>query len=253
MGQSQSQTNYQEVFYESFSQNITEILNKNVQETAGSINSFQSITLFIGENGVLDCKDITISQTVNINQKLAGFLQASNDTTLKAQLDAAIATSLSSEQGQKSPAATLVPYSEQNASNTNIMNQRITNIVRNEMKNINFNNCTAFVDSKQVINFPIYGRVTCGADGKFSVSQDTIITSMSDCTTSAIVKALFENKEMIDIVNTAKSSQEQTITALPLVIIAVVIVILIILYFVLKRGGGGGGVPISIPPIVVNK
>ena len=77
---------------------------------------------------------------------------------------------------------------------------------------------------------------------------------MSECTTSAIVKALFENKEMIDIVNTAKSSQKQTITALPLVIIAVVIVILIILYFVLKRGGrGGGGGGVPIPTIVVNK
>lgn len=249
MGQSQSQTNYQAVFFESFNQNITEILNKNVQETEGNINSFQSITVFVGRDGVLDCKNINISQTVNINQKLAGFLENTNDTTLKNQIDIAIANSLSSEQGQKSPAVTLVPFTEQNASNTNIMNQRILNIVRNEMKNLNFNNCSSFVDSKQVINFPIYGRVTCGSDGKFMITQDTIITSMSNCTTSAIVKALFENEEMIDIVNTAESSQSQSISALALIIIAVVIVILIILYFVLKGRGGGGGVP----GIIINK
>lgn len=250
MGQRQSQTNYQAVFFESFSENITKILNQNVQNTAGDTNVFQSITVVVGKDGVLECKNIIVSQSININQKLAGFLESTNDATIRNQLDIALANSLSSEQGQESPAITLVPYSEQNASNTNIMNQRILKIVRNEMQNLNFNNCISNIDANQNIIFPIYGTVKCGSDGTLQISQDAIITSITNCTTSAIVKALFENEEMIDIVNTAESSQKQTITAMPLIIIAVIIVVLIILYFVFKsnsRGGGmTGGVPLNI-------
>lgn len=235
MGQQQSSVNYQQIVYESFSEKISEIINKNIQNTTGSVDIFQNMKITFGTEAELKNCNIAISQNVEVTQKLHSFLQTTQEAQIKNMLDQAIQNSLDTKQNQNSPAFTLVPYSQQSAENYQIMSQKLISITKNIIQNTNFSECIAKLDSLQNLVFEFNGKLDCSPSGLIEITQNLIVENIVNCSTSSIVKNLFENKEMTDIVNKAESDQKQTITLSGLIKLLIVILAIIIIGFVIYK------------------
>lgn len=236
MGQTQSTVNYQKIVSDSFSEKLNQIVTQNVQNVQGNVDVLQNINLNFGKDAEITNCSINIIQQATVNQKLASFLRATQEADIKNMLTQAVQNSLDVSQNQKSPAFTLVPYSQQNAQNYQIMATRLTNITKNIIQNLSFNTCIASVDVNQNVIFNFNGKITCTSpDQAFNFTQKVIIDSIVECSISSVVNTLFENTEMMDIVSKAKADQKQTITLSGLIMIIALIIVALIVIGVLYK------------------
>lgn len=235
-------------------ESVTNIVNKNItevqttaQQRCATIN-IQSTT--IGGPELCGAATVIKNSTININQttmsacvldsKVYADILSDQITNIQKELQQEVTKQLENKQGWLAFAVNI----QTSVSNVETqIRDNIDNIVETTINNTCEQTSTAYNKGNLVICSDIIGST-------INVDQNAYVTATLQCTTTAIIKAIFNTTELQNIAQQTDehfASEQEGIGSLfkwlvPLIIaIVIILVIGVIIYFVVSGGSGDDG------------
>jgi hypothetical protein len=185
-------------------QSVTKIINTN-KVTNGTFNTnTNTFTLSIGRYGVLNCKNIDLSQSITSSQKVV----LSNTINNKVDLQNILKGAVSDVIAQKNDSVnSFLSTAFTNQSNSTDIEKNIKNIIETNITDENVTECNSILDNANKGIIIVDGQLNCD---NLKNPQEIISEQFVNAIVNAGSDALLKNTEIANAVNKIEQNNSNT-------------------------------------------
>lgn len=238
MGSVQSNTSVKQSVTDIMSKNIFNQISKNANSSNQNCTGNQNLDVTIGQYAELNNCPIALSQKLSIDCKTQSYFASQNEANLKSQISNSLDESFKSTQSNENPSFTLVPYSNQQSSDTINTQKYIKDIVERNLTNESLNSCIVIAKGVQNGTFTFNGKCT---NSNVSFNQDMALKQYAECASTAVSKIISNDENINKLATVAASSQSNLTSSIGAIVVIIVILLIVgtVAYMSFKKSPTG--------------